>query len=60
MRGQQWKTRAGWRALAAWYRQFAEKTENARIWEARLQTAEHLEEEASRIEQRQATPAEFA
>jgi hypothetical protein len=41
------------RELAAWYREFAEKTENATIWEARLRTAETLEEEAVRLEQRQ-------
>jgi len=41
------------RALAAWYRQFAEKTENTAIWEGRLHTAEDLEQEAIRLEQRQ-------
>jgi len=44
------------RALAAWYREFAEKTESTRIWEMRLQTAEHLEEEAVRLERRQMRP----
>ncbi len=38
------------RELAAWYREFAEKTENVSIWEARLRTAEDLELEAARIE----------
>jgi hypothetical protein len=36
------------RKLAAWYRKFAEKTENPIIWEARLHTAEDLEKEADR------------
>ena len=45
------------RELAAWYREFAEKTENATIWEARLRTAETLEEEAVRLEQRQVAAA---
>jgi len=38
--------------LAAWYREFAEKTDNPSIWEARLRTAEDLEQEAAGIEQR--------
>ena len=38
------------RRLTAWYREFAERTENPTIWEARLRTAENLEAEASRIE----------
>ena len=42
------------RELAAWYREFAEKTANPMIWEARLRMAEDLEEEATQIE-RQAT-----
>ncbi len=45
------------RELAAWYREFAEKTENASIWEARLRTAEDLELEATRIERRELAPA---
>ncbi len=45
------------RELAAWYREFAEKTENASIWEARLRTAEDLELEAARIERREREPA---
>ena len=40
------------RELAAWYREFAEKTANPSIWEARLRMAEDLELEASRLEQR--------
>lgn len=38
------------RELAAWYREFAEKTGNAMIWEARLQMAKDLESEADRME----------
>ena len=38
------------RALAAWYREFAEVAGNPWIWEARLQTAETLEAEADGIE----------
>ena len=38
------------RELARWYRAFAERTGNPAIWEARLRTAEDLEEEAARIE----------
>jgi len=38
------------RQLAAWYREFAEKTDNTVIWDARLRTAEGLEEEAVRVE----------
>jgi DNA-binding Xre family transcriptional regulator len=34
------------RELAAWYREFADKTDNPMIWEARLQTAEDLERSA--------------
>ena len=38
------------RKLAGWYREFAERTGNPRIWEARLHTAEDLEAEADRLE----------
>jgi len=38
------------RELACWYREFAERTGNPTIWEARLRTAEDLEAEAERIE----------
>jgi hypothetical protein len=38
------------RELASWYRAYAERTGNPTIWEARLQTAEDLEEEAARLE----------
>ena len=39
------------RELAKWYREFAEKTGNPIIWEARLRTAAELEKEAARLEQ---------
>jgi len=38
------------RKLASWYRQFAERTGNPTVWEARLRTAEDLDAEADRIE----------
>jgi hypothetical protein len=38
------------RELASWYREFAERTDNPVIWEARLRTAEDLDAEADRIE----------
>ena len=40
------------RELAAWYREFAERTQNPTIWDARLRTAEDLESEAQRLEER--------
>ena len=40
------------RELASWYREFAERTENVTIWDARLRTAEDLEREAGNIESR--------
>jgi hypothetical protein len=43
------------RALADWYRAFAERTANAAIWDARLRTAEEFEAEAARIEERHQT-----
>lgn len=43
-------TPAKLRELAAWYREFAEKTGNPTIWEARLRMAEDLEAEATRRE----------
>jgi hypothetical protein len=47
------------RELALWYREFAERTANAAIWDARLQTADDLDAEADRIEAlRSATPLE--
>ena len=38
------------RELASWCREFAERTGNPLIWEARLRTAEDLDNEATRIE----------
>jgi hypothetical protein len=38
------------RGLACWYRDFAERTANPTIWEARLHTAEDLEAEADRLD----------
>jgi hypothetical protein len=35
--------------LAAWYREFAERTGNPAIWESRLRMAEDLEQEAARL-----------
>jgi hypothetical protein len=37
------------RALAAWYRKYAERTGNPAVWHARLATAESLEREAARL-----------
>ena len=36
-------------ASSSWYREFAERTDNASIWEARLHVAEDLEAEADRL-----------
>ena len=47
------------RELAAWYREFAEKTGNPSIWEARLRMAEDLEHEAALLERRQPVAAEL-
>ncbi len=38
------------RELASWYREFAERAGNPVVWEARLRTAEELEQEAMRLE----------
>ena len=38
------------RALAAWYRKFAERAGNPVIWESRLLMAESLEAEADHVE----------
>jgi hypothetical protein len=38
------------RELAAWYREFAERTANTDIWDSRLRMAEDLELEAQRVE----------
>jgi hypothetical protein len=40
------------RNLARWYREFAERAGNSAIWDARLRTAEKLEEEANSLEHR--------
>jgi hypothetical protein len=40
------------RALAAWYRKYAERTENPVVWHARVTTAEILEHEATRLQER--------
>jgi hypothetical protein len=48
------------RELAAWYREFAEKTANPSIWEARLRMAEDLEQEALRLEKRQEAVLDLA
>jgi hypothetical protein len=39
------------RELAEWYRQFAERAGDPRIWEARLLTADKLEMEADRLDE---------
>ena len=38
------------RELASWYREYAERTSNPAIWDARIRTAEDLEAEATRLE----------
>jgi hypothetical protein len=38
------------RKLAAWYREFAERAGEPWIWEARLQTADELENAAALLE----------
>jgi hypothetical protein len=40
------------RELACWYRSFAERAGNTTIWEARLLTADDLDTEADRVENR--------
>ena len=37
------------RALAAWYREYAEATDNPTIWNFRLSTAEELERQAAEL-----------
>lgn len=44
------------RELACWYREFAERTGNPTIWDARLRTAEDLEAEAARLERGRPQP----
>jgi len=53
------------RSLAVWYRKYAERTGNPGIWHARLATAEELEREAARLQERSnrrcvASPDEMA
>ena len=48
------------RALAVWYREFAERTQNPTIWEARIRTAEELETNAQALESRALQDAEGA
>lgn len=40
------------RELAAWYREFAERAGSLWIWDARLRTADKLEQEAALLEKR--------
>jgi hypothetical protein len=42
------------RHLASWYREFAERTGNPTIWEARLRTAEDLDAQAEAIDRARA------
>jgi hypothetical protein len=44
------------RKLAAWYREFAERTENPTIWDFRLRRAEQLERQAEKLENGSPTP----
>jgi hypothetical protein len=46
------KSSAELRALAAWYRDYAELAGNPMIWDYRLGTAEDLERQASDLERR--------
>jgi CBS domain-containing protein len=46
------------RQIATWYREFAERTSNPSIWEARLRTAAELEREADRLEGASEPPRE--
>jgi len=48
------------RALAVWYREFAERTQNPTIWEARIRTAEELETNAQALESRALQDADGA
>ena len=48
------------RDLAAWYREFAERTQNPVIWEARIRTAEELEMNAQALESRALQTADGA
>jgi hypothetical protein len=44
------ETSEGLRALAAWYRDYAEQAGSTVIWDYRLSTAEELERQASALE----------
>jgi hypothetical protein len=44
------QTSEGLRALAAWYRDYAEQAGSPVIWDYRLSTAEDLERQASDLE----------
>jgi hypothetical protein len=44
------RTSAELRVLAAWYRDYAEVAGNPMIWDYRLNTAEDLERQASKLE----------
>jgi hypothetical protein len=44
------------RALATWYREYAETAGNPMIWDYRLTTAEDLERQASDLEVREPVP----
>jgi hypothetical protein len=46
------------RELASWYREYAERTGNPAIWDARIRTAEDLEAEATRLEDRRCVEPE--
>jgi hypothetical protein len=48
------------RDLAVWYHEFAERTQNPVIWEARLRTAEELEMDAQALESQALQSAEGA
>ena len=48
------------RALAGWYREFAERAGNPAIWEARLRTAKDFEREAGRLEEMETRRHEIA
>jgi hypothetical protein len=48
------------RDLALWYREFAERTQNPTIWEARIRTAEQLEMNALALETRRPQNVETA
>jgi hypothetical protein len=48
------------RDLAVWYREYAERTQNPVIWEARVRTAEELEMNAQALESRALQSAEGA